>query len=301
MTYLTDLEDWKIDARISPGYVKEFHIINNPQTGQRKALSEKIWQTGRVIGSGRFGEVQIQTCLDDQRIRAVKCIRMARKELESAKELQALLEISKKRHKNAAVFVDFLGWFDDSENERVYIAMEYLPLGDLENYVNEHGLLSEEEIKEVTQQILEGLRIMHLESFVHRDLKPQNILICQHSPIWWVKIADFGLSTSLDVSLSISGGGTFSYMAPELFGLVSKGSGAAVDLWALGCIIYRLAVGKLPIPHEKLLEYCSGGTFLPHGALLSIPGLELVKSLLSPDPLLRPSANEALQSAWITE
>lgn len=84
------------------------------------------------------------------------------------------------------MFVQFLGWFQ-TENA-IYLAMEYIPLGDLENNLQEleqsrrtgrltdahtGGILSEEEVKDITTQILEGVKIMHAEGFAHRDLKPQ--------------------------------------------------------------------------------------------------------------------------------
>jgi serine/threonine protein kinase len=77
------------------------------------------------------------------------------------------------------VFVDFFGWFQN--DNAMFLAMEYMPLGDLEHNLQdiENSLthtrspLPEEEVQEITQQILEGLKIMHLEGFAHRDLKPQ--------------------------------------------------------------------------------------------------------------------------------
>jgi serine/threonine protein kinase len=77
------------------------------------------------------------------------------------------------------VFVDFFGWFQT--DDAVFLATEYMPLGDLEHNIRdiENSLmhtrspLSEEEVREITQQILEGLKIMHIEGFAHRDLKPQ--------------------------------------------------------------------------------------------------------------------------------
>jgi serine/threonine protein kinase len=77
------------------------------------------------------------------------------------------------------VFVDFFGWFQN--NDAMFLAMEYMPLGDLERNMQEienspihtRPLLSEEEIQDITRQILEGLKIMHEEGFAHRDLKPQ--------------------------------------------------------------------------------------------------------------------------------
>jgi len=77
------------------------------------------------------------------------------------------------------VFVDFFGWFQN--DDAMFLAMEYMPLGDLEHNIQEietspthtGSSLSEEDIQEITRQILEGLKIMHMEGFAHRDLKPQ--------------------------------------------------------------------------------------------------------------------------------
>jgi calcium/calmodulin-dependent protein kinase I len=77
------------------------------------------------------------------------------------------------------VFVDFIGWFQTES--AMFLAMEYMPLGDLEQNVqaiekspaHNGPSLSEEEVQEISRQILEGLKIMHAEGFAHRDLKPQ--------------------------------------------------------------------------------------------------------------------------------
>lgn len=77
------------------------------------------------------------------------------------------------------MFVDFIGWFQN--DDAMFLAMEYMPLGDLEQNVQEienspthtGPPLSEEEVQEISRQILEGLKIMHAEGFAHRDLKPQ--------------------------------------------------------------------------------------------------------------------------------
>lgn len=83
----------------------------------------------------------------------------------------ALLEFSKPKYREAEVFVEFLGWFED--HDTVYLAIEYIPLGDLEHNVPAQARITEGEIRDITAQILEGLQIMHLENFVHRDLKPK--------------------------------------------------------------------------------------------------------------------------------
>src|ERR1700753_1655274 len=87
--------------------------------------------------------------------------------------------------------------------------MEYFQHGTLDLYIQDK--LTETDARIIAQQLLEGLRIMHEEHFTHRDLKPQvsrlqqiysaasmlirqNIFVVQHSPNWWVKIGDFGMS-----------------------------------------------------------------------------------------------------------
>ena len=69
------------------------------------------------------------------------------------------------------MFVEFFGWFKDGSD--VFLAMEYVPLGDLERNVAHSGKIPEIEARDITEQILLGLEIMHAESFAHRDLKPQ--------------------------------------------------------------------------------------------------------------------------------
>lgn len=100
------------------------------------------------------------------------------------RELEALLEFSKPKYTESAVFIEFLGWFADSEC--VYPATEYVPLGDLEENVKANGgTIREAEIKDITIQVLEGLELMHQEKFAYRDLKPKvhsnylfNSMIC---------------------------------------------------------------------------------------------------------------------------
>jgi serine/threonine protein kinase len=78
--------------------------------------------------------------------------------------------------------VKFLGWYDDRESNQsptfLYLAMDYVPHGSLaDNFPLNLGMIgSESEIQSISLQILEALRIMHQEGFVHRDLKPQVIL-----------------------------------------------------------------------------------------------------------------------------
>lgn len=213
------------------------------------------------------------------------------------------------------MFVDFFGWFQS--DDAMFLAMEYMPLGDLEqnlreieNFPTHEGpALSEEEVQEITQQILEGLDIMHAEGFAHRDLKPQNVFVVQKQPQWWVKLGDFGLTKQQTGQTAFcTRAGTQQYMAPELFHYTpdldteTSEYTNAVDLWGLGCIIYRAMTGAVPFPSLlSLRNHCQGSLKSP----LNIPSSmkeagSLVEALLQPSPAERPSARGALEYTWIT-
>lgn len=196
--------------------------------------------------------------------------------------------------------------------------MEFMPLGDLEQNLqeienfptHEGSALLEEEVQEITRQILEGLNIMHAEGFAHRDLKPQNVFVVQKQPQWWVKLGDFGLSKQrTDQTAFRTHAGTQQYMAPELFYYVpdldteTSEYTSAIDLWGLGCILYRVIMGAVPFPSLlSLKRFCQDPLKVP----LYIPHTKenagkFVEALLQPSPAKRPSASGALASTWLTQ
>ena len=196
--------------------------------------------------------------------------------------------------------------------------MEYMGLGDLEQNLqeiensptHEGPALSEEETQEITRQILEGLKIMHAEGFAHRDLKPQNVFVVQKHPQWWVKLGDFGLSKQrTDQTAFRTQAGTQQYMAPELFHYVpdldaeTSEYTSAIDLWALGCILYRATVGAVPFPSLlSLRNYCRDPSKVPLHLPDSMKNAEpFVEELLRPHPATRPLADTALAYPWLAQ
>ncbi|KAH9216174.1 kinase-like domain-containing protein [Leptodontidium sp. 2 PMI_412] len=282
--------------------VVETHSISDASAGKRRVLQTRIWKVERLLGKGGFGEVRLETHEGGQR--AVKRIWAtgATFKVEYERELKALLEFSKPKYKESAVFVEFLGWFQDVES--VYLAMEYVPLGDLEdNVVKLGGKIGEGEVKEITVQILEGLKIMQLESFVHRDLKPKKVLVCRASPNWWVKLADFGLSKRRTEDTAFrTQTGTQAYMALEILNYIPGHSEYtyAVDIWALGCIMYRLITGTVPFPPGlSLTSFCGDESRFPSKALcMSDSGKGFIRKVIVAHPSRRLTSGEALEHEW---
>lgn len=120
--------------------------------------------------------------------------------------------------------------------------MEYCNGGSLEDYINAMKLMPEDKIWDFLLQICRGYQVLLDASLIHRDIKPDNILI--NDGIF--KIADFGLTKRLrntSVVENLSFKGTPLYMAPEING--NQEGCSKVDVFSLGCVLYQLAYDGL--------------------------------------------------------
>lgn len=133
-----------------------------------------------------------------------------------------------------------------------YIVMQYVDGPNLKEYVRDEGPLTVEEALSFARQILDGLAAIHDEGIVHRDVKPQNVLIDAGLK---AKITDFGVAfVAVDPGLTETGMavGTAAYMAPEQASGEQVGPGA--DLYAVGVILYELLTGRLPFPGDNPVQ-----------------------------------------------
>ncbi|KAL2045642.1 hypothetical protein N7G274_002070 [Stereocaulon virgatum] len=312
MAFLSDLDHHRIDATLSDDgtQVLQYESITDVALGLKDHKIQRTWLRKKTLSQGYYSEVWLEEQQDGSKARrAVKTIqksRMVEIQIDHTRELKALYEFSKAKHRQKGVFVDFLGWWE--ENDLVSFAMEYFPLGDLE--ANMKTVLKKSAITQITRQLLQALDIMHGMKFAHRDLKPANIFVVRRDPSWWVKIGDFGMSKQIE------GGdgalqtyvGTCNYMAPEFFGYVGNANEekfeytCAIDLWALGCIVYRLCTQTVPFPFDyssvPLKNYCEDPALFPVDALtsrqFSNEFVALVRSLLRSEPSERLPAGAGL-------
>lgn len=136
------------------------------------------------------------------------------------------------------------------------------------------------------------------------------MLVVNGPPEWWVKLADFGLSKKLtDTTAYYTRAGTQSYMAPEMLNYLDTSAASseytnAVNLWAVGCIVYRLITGVVPFPPgTSLVKYCEDKSLFPYDALfdsgVKCNGANFIRQLLITNPKDRPSVSQTLQHQWI--
>lgn len=146
---------------------------------------------------------------------------------------------------------------------------------------------------------------MHENGIIHRDLKPENLLLTSKSPDARVKIIDFGLAKMVHDTKTRSFLGTRGYLAPEM--LRRESYNKAVDVWALGVIVYVLLCGCLPfdddgskIPSKEAAKKKFHLRFPPWASGLSSGAKNLLQNLLQVDETKRFTADEALRHAWVS-
>ncbi|KAG0642206.1 kinase-like domain-containing protein, partial [Tuber brumale] len=277
------------------------HITFSPSAHAR----EEEWRRAQVIGRGGSGVVHLEYG-PKNRVRAVKIIDKTTfpPGLDFTRELAIMSFLTKNR---GSLFVQFLGWFENSES--LYIAMEYFEKGDLRRHLGER--MSVPTAKLLARQLLGGLSFMHESGIAHRDLKPENIFVVSLSPLR-VKLGDFGVSKCINKHTMLRTLiFTRSYSAPEILGVLDSSLETseytcAVDIWSLGCVIFEVLTGSILFRMECFVwHFCYGKAELmlePLREAVDVEdGFEFVRRLLSPDPLRRPGAMEALRDPWLKE
>ncbi|KAJ3577490.1 hypothetical protein NPX13_g3077 [Xylaria arbuscula] len=305
----------KLETEFFPDCKK--HKLPNSASSQLPA-AEELWEVESEIGHGTFGVVRLErrrpstvypSSSHSNGVRAVKEISKAvaaSHKWDYMKELEATVRFSSSQY--APYFVRSHGWFENHES--IFIAMEYVRLGDLKRFMDARPRFSEDDTQQIVRQLLKGVKFMHENNFAHRDLKPGNILVAAYSPRWTVKIADFGISkqfmeggTNLQTHV-----GTFLYMAPEVWEARDGANcySVSVDIWAIGIIAVELLMKEHPLPTLiELANFLQGDrpliTDTEKGQVLSQECRQFIRQLLNPNAIARPTARIALQHPWLEE
>ncbi|GBF87536.1 hypothetical protein Rsub_00247 [Raphidocelis subcapitata] len=208
--------------------------------------------------------------------------------------------LSQTKHGNVVGLLDLL-----KDGPRIYIVLEYCAGGDLGRYIRRYGRVSEATARYFLLQLAEGLKELRRHNVIHRDLKPQNLLLSNATATPLVKIADFGFARSLaPQGLAETLCGSPLYMAPEI--LQFQKYDAKADLWSVGTILFELLTGRPPFNgtnHVHLLRNIERSEArLPEHIATRLSGScrALVGQLLKRNPVQRLTFEEFFQHPFLT-
>lgn len=189
---------------------------------------------------------------------------------------------------------------DSFETEGEFCMVTEYAQGDLFQILEDDRQLPEDEIRKITIQLTQALHVLHSNRIIHRDMKPQNILIGSKQQI---KLCDFGFARAIsrDSSLLTSIKGTPLYMAPEL--VRQQPYNYTVDLWSLGVILYELAVGRPPFYTDRIVSLIDMIVREPvrYPPTMSPDFQSFLAGLLNKDPARRMAWPEILAHPFVRE
>ena len=249
---------------------------------------------GKTIGEGTFGKVKLGThiltgdkvavkMLEKERITDVADVERVSREIYILKLI---------RHPNIIQLYEII-----ETPKQLYLIMEYANGGELFDYIVEKNRVDENEACNFFQQIISGIDYIHKLNIVHRDMKPENLLIDDKKNI---KIVDFGLSNTFkDNELLKTACGSPWYAAPEMIA-GKEYVGSKADIWSCGIIMYALIWGFLPFEDQNTAnlykKILAGEYSIPR--FISDDAKELIKIILITDPDKRWNIDDIKSHTW---
>ncbi|KAH0786405.1 calcium/calmodulin-dependent protein kinase type 1D-like [Histomonas meleagridis] len=194
--------------------------------------------------------------------------------------------------------------FEDAD--LIIIAMEYVSCGNLFRWIKMKGTLSESAVAMIIQHLLIGLSVLHDNDIIHRNIKPENILVSDTNLGATIKLSDFCLSNIIDNHMYYNQLSMIEECtAPEI--LAERSYTKAADMWGVGVVTFMLLSGNRPFneddQHDLLTKAIRGEYTLEADAWqhVSESAKDFVTNLLQPDPEKRMTVGEAIAHKWLKE
>ncbi|CAH0725512.1 unnamed protein product, partial [Brenthis ino] len=294
-------------------------VTISPSTPRSRAMDK--YEQLSVVGEGSYGVVLKCRRRDTGQLVAIK--KFLETEDDAAVRKMALREIrmlKKLRHDHLVNMIEVF-----RRKRRFYLVFEYLHHTLLDELEASPGGLGEDTAKKHLYQLLKGIDYCHQNSIIHRDVKPENVLVSNNGI---VKLCDLGFARALAAPGEpyTEYVATRWYRAPELL-VAEHRYGPEVDIWAIGCLFAEMltgdplfpgdsdidqlaliikTVGKLAPRHQQVVSRLSGGAALSAGgARAALPGAararDLLAACLRTEPRARPTASTLLRHKYFID
>ena len=269
--------------------------LADPLTG--RLLDGRYAVTARIAHGGMATVYQAtDTRLDREVALKVMHAELARDEEFVRRFIGEAKSVARLSHQNVVAVFD-----QGADGPFLYLAMEYVPGRTLKQLLRDSGRFSPATALEIMAGVLDGLAAAHASGIVHRDVKPENVLVTADGRI---KVADFGLSRALSAAGHTRAGlliGTVAYVPPEQ--VTGGATGPRGDVYSAGVMLFELLTGGLPFTGDTPLSiaYQHVNTDVPAPSAMA-PGIaaqvdQLVLAATSRDPARRPAdAGEFLRA-----
>ena len=259
-------------------------------------MSLSDFTMGKQLGKGAFGAVYQVTRKEDSKTYAMKIVKISSlslKEREAA--LNEIRILASLQHPNIIGYKE--AFFDDN-SKTLNIVMEYADDGDIEKKIKEnikyHRIFDENTIWNWTIQILEGLKYLHDNKIMHRDLKCANIFLMKNGLL---KLGDLNVSKITKAGMAQTQTGTPYYCAPEIW--EDKPYDYKCDIWSIGCIIYEICTLRPPFRGTNLRDLYNNikkGFYMPIGYNYSNDLKKIISMLLVVDAKNRMNTEQIINS-----
>jgi len=225
------------------------------------------YEVERFLGEGAFAEVYRvrHRFLGRQAMKVFKRVGMTQEEIEEV--LGEAILLSRIGHPNIVRVFD-ANVFETPKGIRGYFTMENVPGGNLDQFWRSHGtsLVPIETAIDIMRQVCRGMAVAHAEKppIIHRDIKPQNILVGYEAEGIRARVSDFGLAKKVNpLTLLATAAGTLLFKPPETFSK-AKADSCSADVWALGTTLYLLLTDQLPFDVNPDLGWSNRKAFETH-------------------------------------
>uniref|UniRef100_A0A663MWR0 non-specific serine/threonine protein kinase n=1 Tax=Athene cunicularia TaxID=194338 RepID=A0A663MWR0_ATHCN len=246
-----------------------------------------------MIGEGSFGRVYKGRRKHSAQVVALKFIPKVGQSEKELKNLRREIEIMRGLH-----HLNIIQMLDSFETEKEVVVVTDYAEGELFQILEDDGSLPESQVQTIAAQLVSALYYLHSRRILHRDMKPQNILLGKDGV---VKLCDFGFARAMSIHTMVltSIKGTPLYMSPEL--VEERPYDHTADLWSVGCILYELFVGTPPFYTSNIFQLVSLIVKDPvkWPAAISPDFKSFLQGLLMKDPRQRLSWPELLSHPFI--